>query len=360
LAEQDSDVEKTLPPSERKLEKAREDGSGLKAPDLMLVISVTMSALGLSIAQEELASSWMRLWVFDSFWSFQGGLRLEAIFGAMGRMIAIALAALGAAGLVAALAAWVLGGFIFSAKAITPDLSRLDPIKKFGQMFSGGGAQIWWPLFKGISALGLMCWGVYLFATDMANGALPLPSAAKAAAPSAAAFIVFAGLDFGIQAWKRNTSLSMTLQELKDEIKESEGDPMMKAKARAIARQRSRSRMMSAMATADVVVVNPEHYLVALRWDPKRAQAPVVVARARDLLALSLKAKAKELGVPVLEAPPFARALWAASELDFPVPPLFYESIATLLAWAFAIKDGRSAPEPAMSPPQAPKESTRA
>jgi flagellar biosynthetic protein FlhB len=354
LSDKDSDADKDLPPSERKLEKAREDGSGLKAPDLMLTLSMGMVGIGLSVAMGEVESSWLNFWKWELYWSRQGGLRLEPLFGLMGHIFAVVFGVLAVAGVISALAAWALNGFIFSAKAVSFDLSRLDPIKKLGEMFSSGAAQIWWPFIKGITALGLMVLGVQIFVESVTEGGAPLISALKASSPSLVGFVFFSFLDFLIQAWRRSKSLGMTLQELKDEMKESDGDPMIKAKMRAIARQRARSRMMSAIASADVVVVNPEHYLVALKWDPKKANAPVVVARARDLMALGLKARAAELGVPVLEAPPFARALWAACRMDEAVPALFYESIAVLLAWAYAVRDGKRVAEPAMNIPAQP------
>lgn len=354
MAEQDSEVEKNLPPSERKLEQARESGSGLKAPDIMLVLSLSLVSLGLLVARDELFKAWLRLWRLDTYWSRASGLNLSQALADGGTVCAIVVGILLVSGLVSAFAAWALGGFIFSAQAISLDLTRLDPFKKIAQMFSSGGSQVWWPTLKGLSSLALMVLGVSIFVREVTDGASLLSATMKAAAPSLVAFLFYAILDLIIQIWQRNKSLGMSLQELKDEMKESEGDPMIKAKMRQLGRQRARARMMSAIATADVVVVNPEHYLVALKWDPKRAAAPVVVARARDLMALALRDKARALGVAVLESPPYARALWAATKLDAPAPPAFYESIAVLLAWAFAIKDGRPMADPVMVEP--PKE----
>jgi flagellar biosynthetic protein FlhB len=218
-------------------------------------------------------------------------------------------------------------------------------------MFSSGGAQVWWPLVKGLIALSLMVIGVKMFVEMIYDGVAPISAALLSSAPSVVGFAVFAILDFLLQVWRRNKSLGMSLQELKDEFKESEGDPLIKSKMRAIARQRSRSRMMAAIATADVVVVNPEHYLVALAWRSKKATAPIVVARARDLIAQSLKERARALDIPVLEAPPFARALWATTKIDEPIPLSYYESVATLLAWAYAMKDGKAVVEPNLSAP---------
>lgn len=351
MAENDPDIEKTLPPSERKLEQARESGSGLKAPDLMMILSLSIIGIGFWTAKGDLQIRWSAFWEFGNFWSRAEGLKLHAMGAAIASFAAVCVSILCVASIISAFAAWALNGFIFSSKAISLDLTRLDPFARIGEMFSAGGTQVWWPLIKGLVSLGLMVVGVKLFSEAMLNRESPVMAFLHAAAPCAVGFLLFSLMDFFLQVWRRAKSLGMTLQELKDEMRESEGDPMIKAKIRAIARQRARSRMMSAVVSADVVVVNPEHYLVALRWDAKRSDAPLVVAKARDLLAVALRDRARLEGVPVMESPPFARALFAASKMDQAVPLNFYEPIAVILAWAYGIKDGRSLPEPLVAIP---------
>lgn len=351
MAEQDNEVEKTLPPSERKLEKARESGSGLRAADLLLVVSMSLTALGLAVARDDLSKAWVGLLNFQSFWSHSSGLNTAPLLDACGRIAGMVVGVLCVSSLLSALAAWVMNGFIFSGKAISLDIGRLNPFEKMSEMFSGGGVRVWWPAFKGLSSLALMMLGVWLFVGFIKEGGDPWSGALKACAPSLVAFVFYAGLDLLVQMWTRNKSLAMSLHEVKEEMKESEGNPEVKGKMRQIARQRAKSRMMSAVVGADVVIVNPEHYLVALKWDAQRAAAPIVVARARDLMAVALRDKARLEGVAVLESPPFARALWAATKMDQVVPVAFYESIAVLLAWAYAVKDGRSVPDPIMGIP---------
>lgn len=351
MSSDNSEVEKNLPPSERKLEQARESGSGLKAPDLMLLLAVALVSMGLFVSKGAIVSTWMHLLDMGDFWTPRDGLKVHALFSAAFDVLAVVVGVLCVSGAITALVSWILNGYIFSMKAISLDLTRLNPFARLAEMFSNGGAQVWWPLAKGMIALSLMVIGVKMFVEMIYDGKDPISAVLFSSAPSIVGFAVFAILDFLLQVWRRKKSLGMSLQELKDEFKESEGDPAIKAKMRAIARQRSRSRMMAAIATADVVVVNPEHYLVALAWRSKKASAPIVVARARDLVALSLKERAKALDIPVLEAPPFARALWATSKLDEPIPLSYYESIAALLAWAYAIKDGKTVVEPILSAP---------
>lgn len=353
MADEAGEVEKNLPPSERKKQRAREDGSGLKAPDLFFLLTAMLMTAGLWMLKSSIQESWQRMWDWSRVWDLKHGLATERLLLSAAEPLGMVMAVCFVAAMASAIGAWVLGGFIWSSKAIW-NWDRLNPMERLGSMFSLGGTQVWWPLVKGLSALGLMCWGIWSFWVELRQGSGELvPALVKGAMPLGIAFVVLAGLDLLIQWMKRNKELSMSLQELKDEMKETEGDPMVKSRQRAIARQRAKKRMMAAVKQADVVVVNPEHYLVALKWTPGKAIAPVVVARGLDALALNLKQEAKQSGVPVLEAPPFARALWGASKLDAPIPAQFFEPVAVLLAWAYAVRDGQAVMEPQLEVPNA-------
>lgn len=348
---EENDSEKTLPPSERKLEKAKEDGSTLKAPDLMFLIVALLMALSVWAIAAPLKEAWMQLWDWRALWTRESGLNMERIGASFGKCMGLVVGASCLAVFSSSMAAWALGGFVISAKAVSLDLSRLDPMKKLGQMFSFSSGQIIWPMAKGFLALAVSGWGLSNFIAALVERDPPMWAGVKAMMPLMVAFTLFALLDFFIQWYKRNKQLGMTLQEVKDENKESEGDPHLKAKIRSMARARSKSRMMSAVAMADVVVVNPEHYLVAMRWDPSQGGAPIVVAKGLDELALALKKMAIQKGIPVLESPPFARALWKASKMDRPIPLAYFEPVAMLLAWAYSIKDGKKAVEPSLEVP---------
>lgn len=347
----EDDFEKTLPPSERKLEKAREDGSTLKAPDLMFLIVAMLMGLSVWSVVSPIKEAWLTLWDWRLLWTREGGLNLALLGASIGRCLGLALGACFVSVFSAAMAAWALGGFVISSKAISLDLTRLDPMQKLSQMITLSGAQIIWPMAKGALALGVSAWGLRSFVVNVIDQGDPMWGAVKALMPLGVAFTLFALLDFFIQWHKRNKQLSMSLQEVKDEHRESEGDPHLKAKVRSMARARAKSRMMSAVSMADVVVVNPEHYLVALRWDPSQGGAPVVVAKGLDALALAMKKVAIQKGIPVLESPPFARALWKASKMDRPIPLSYFEPVAMLLAWAYSIKDGKKVIEPSLQVP---------
>ena len=155
-----------------------------------------------------------------------------------------------------------------------------------------------------------------------------------------AVVLVVAAVDAAFQWLSFRREMRMSLQEMKDESKESEGSPEMRARIRSLQRNVSRRRMMAAVEQADVVVVNPTHYAVALRYDTDRMDAPMVIAKGTDEVALRIRAVASSHGIPVAESPALARWLSAQVELGAPVPPGIYSVVAQLMAWAYAIRAG--------------------
>ena len=152
-----------------------------------------------------------------------------------------------------------------------------------------------------------------------------------------ASLAVIAAIDVPFQLWEYHRRLRMTKDELRQEMKEQEGDPQIKARIRAAQREMSRRRMMSNVPTADVVVTNPTHYAVALKYDPERAGAPIVVAKGADIVAGKIRELARENNVPILEAPPLARALFAHCELEEQIPAALYTVVAEVMAWVFQL-----------------------
>jgi flagellar biosynthetic protein FlhB len=134
----------------------------------------------------------------------------------------------------------------------------------------------------------------------------------------------------------------MTRQELKDEVKQSEGDPVIKARIRQIRLERSRKRMIAAIPQANVVIVNPTHYAVALKYETGKMAAPVCVAKGMDYLALTIRKVAEEHGVPIVENPPLARALYATVELDAPIPPEHYKAVAQIIGYVMRLANKNS------------------
>ncbi len=153
------------------------------------------------------------------------------------------------------------------------------------------------------------------------------------------AYFVIAILDFIYQKWKYKDDLKMTKQEVKDEYKNTEGDPQIKGKQRARMREASQRRMMQDVPQADVVITNPTHYAVALKYDAEKAEAPLVLAKGTDYLALQIKEKAKEAGVEIVENKPLARMLYANVEIGEEIPPELYQTVAEILAAVYRMKN---------------------
>jgi flagellar biosynthetic protein FlhB len=158
----------------------------------------------------------------------------------------------------------------------------------------------------------------------------------------AGGLVVIALIDVPYQYWRFHRELRMTREELRQEMKEMEGDPQLKARIRALQREAARKRMMAAVPTATVIVTNPTHYAVALDWREGRMRAPRVVAKGMGTIAQRIKEIGAEHGVPLLEAPPLARALHAHAELDAEIPPTLYAAVAQVLAWVYQLRRSRS------------------
>ena len=250
---------------------------------------------------------------------------------------------------VAALAGpFMLGGLNFSGKALAADWTRLDPLKGFGRMFSMNsvgelvkailksllvGSVVVWvvlhekdalfaltgqPLDEGLRSMGR----IILFSTLVIVGSMALIVAA----------------DVPFQLWQYYSKLRMTKEEVRKEMKELEGDPHLKARIRSQQREIARRRMMAAVPKAQVVVTNPTHFAVALAYDEKMP-APRVVAKGRGLIAQRIREIAVEHGVPLLEAPPLARALYAHSELGDVIPAALYRAVAEVMAYVYQLND---------------------
>ena len=164
-------------------------------------------------------------------------------------------------------------------------------------------------------------------------------------------------LDVPFQLWQYRSKLRMTIEEVRRELKEQEGDPHVKARVRSLQREMARRRMMAEVPKADVVVTNPTHFSVALKYDPARMSAPVVVAKGRGEIALKIREIAAEHRIPLLEAPPLARALFAHCELEQPVPAALYTAVAEVMAYVYQLNDwlakGHAAGGPAPVAPAA-------
>lgn len=356
MAEENTEgQEKTEEPTARRLEKAREEGQIVRSRELttwlMLLGGIATLWLLSNLLYGQLGLVMERAFVFDrgraldpammlAYTARSAELGLRAVAPLFVIMVALAL-----------MAPIALGGWAMSAKSLQPKFSKLNPLKGLKRIFS---TQALAELVKVIAKAALVGTVAYLFLSSRRGELMALMDqsldqalasglrlAALGCALIAAALIVVAMIDVPYQIWTHRKKLRMSKEELKRELKESDGDPHVKARIRSVQQSMARRRMMSKVPEADVIVTNPTHYAVALRYDQKRMAAPVVVAKGMGAVAEKIKALGREHKVPMLEAPPLARALHAHVDLDQEIPAPLYTAVAEVLAWAFSIKSAR-------------------
>jgi flagellar biosynthetic protein FlhB len=276
----------------------------------------------------------------------------------------LGLAPLGIVLLIAVFAsATLLGGWSFSAAAVGFKMERMSPLKGMKRIFSAHGLnELWKAIAKFfLVAAVAIAWLWHSIDDLLALGQQPIASAIHRAFELCATsllvistgLILIAAADVPFQLWSYNRKLRMTRRELRDEYKEMEGRPEVKARIRMLQQQAATRRMMEAVPTADVVVTNPTHFAVALKYDGRSMQAPRVVAKGRELVAARIREVAEEHGVPLFSAPPLARALFRSTEIGREIPTGLYTAVAQVLAYIFQLRDpatrGRAAlprPEP--------------
>src|SRR5690606_18000352 len=263
------------------------------------------------------------------------------------------------------LGSMALGGLVLSSKALMPKFSKLDPIKGLGRIFSLTGlAELGKSLLKVIVLMGVA--GAMVWTTADAWLALVLTTPKDAlgslgtlllrhAMIMAGALFVIAAVDVPLQWWKHHKQLKMTLQEMKQENKETEGDPHVRGRIRQLQRQRARARMMEEIPGADVVITNPTHYAVALKYDEKSMSAPRVVANGVDLVASRIRELASEHRVMQVESPKLARALHQHTEVNEEVPGELFRAVAQILAYVYQVRDHVRGPAPVLPPVAIPE-----
>ncbi len=365
---EDSDLEKTEPASPRRLEQAREEGQVPQSRELSAFFVLMAGAGTLWVAGSWLAQriggAVSRGLTFDRDEAFDTAALPALLLHQAGE----ALATLGPLLLILVVAAlagpFMLGGLNFSSKALTPDWTRLDPLKGFGRMLS---MQSVGELVKGILKallVGSVVVWVVLHEKDHIFALMGQPL--EAGLQSMGRTILFSTLvivgsmflivaaDVPFQLWQYYRRLRITKEEVRKEMKELEGDPQLKARIRSQQREMARRRMMAAVPKAQVVVTNPTHFAVALAYDEKMP-APRVVAKGRGVIAQRIRDIAQEHGVPLLEAPPLARALYAHTEIDDIIPAALYRAVAEVMAYvyqlnAYLARGGKAPQAPAELP----------
>ncbi|MBU4610514.1 flagellar type III secretion system protein FlhB [Achromobacter sp. GG226] len=348
----DSDLEKTEPASERRLEKAREEGQTPRSRELVTFMMLLAGVAGLWLGADWIRSGLTQVLhhalAFDARVGFDTRVMLEGAGAQAWHALFTMMPIFGMLALVAIGASVALGGLLFVGKPLQPDLNRLNPIKGLGRIFS---ANTLIELLKAIAKALLV--GTVAFFTlrhfiDEMLSLMQLPTAAALAQSLrlvaiccgviVASLVLVAGFDAPYQIWSHNKKLRMSKEDVRQEHKESDGDPHLKARIRQQQRQMARGRMMSAVPDADVVVTNPTHFAVALRYEEGKSSAPRVVAKGTGLIAARIRELAAEHRVPLLEAPPLARALYHHVEVEAEIPASLYTAVAEVLAWVFQLR----------------------
>jgi flagellar biosynthetic protein FlhB len=354
MADDRDDASKTEEPTAKRLDEARRKGQVPLSREVNNWFVLLAATLALAALAPTLAADARRLLVLfleqpHAIAVDAGGLRvalLDAVWGAA-RAAGPVLGAVAIAGIGAGVAQI---GWLWAPAALAPRLEKLSPLKGLKRLFGPAallefakgmvklalvGGVAWWVMAPELDRLALYA-DREVAATLALLGGLCL----RLAGAVIAVMTVIAGLDMLWQRLKFRRDLRMTRTELRDEYKEQEGDPMVKAKLKQIRAERSRRRMMQAVPKADVVITNPTHYAVALKYDRERMNAPFVVAKGVDRVALRIREIAEGAKVPVVENPPLARVLHAAVDLDSEIPPEHYKAVAEVIGYVLRLKAG--------------------
>jgi len=344
--------DRNLPASERKLRQARTDGQASRSKDLShLAVLGTGSVALLVLAPvffDRLKLALTQQFSFNADTLAHQTTMLDRLqqMSAIGLVASVIFAAIVlSAAVVSAVAA---GGWVASIKPITPDLTRLSPFSGIGRMFSREQATDVAKIVVITGILGAVAW-TYLRGSLMTVTAIlqqPSPVALRmlgewlVGGMSLLLLVVFAlaVIDVPLQSYLLRTRLKMSHQEVKQEHKESDGNPQMKGRMRARAREIAQRSSVQAVPRADFVLMNPTHFAVALRYDEKTMAAPQVIAKGADLLAMRIREMAKSHSIPVLQSPMLARALYAHAELDQEIPSSLYTAVAQVLAYVYRLK----------------------
>lgn len=349
---EDSDQEKTEEPTSKRLEDARKKGQIARSREFNTFVMLMSSAVLLLSLGRQMGNGLLTLMrgqfqlsratIFDPAspilhlkQAMLDGITLIAPFVAV--MVVVAI-----------LAPLSLGGWVFSWSAIEPKFAKLNPLKGIARMFAMQG---FIELVKALLKVSLIFLVAFLLGKHYLNRLVGLGNAPLGQAIGdsldiigmsflilCASLIVVVAIDVPYQLWDYTKKLKMTLQEIKDEAKESEGSPEVKARQRRAQMTMAQNRMMSEVPNADVIITNPSHYAVALKYDQNSGGAPQLVAKGLDLIAAQIRSVAAGAKVPLVASPPLARALYYSTDINKEIPKGLYLAVAQVLAYVYQLK----------------------
>lgn len=355
-----ADSRKTEKPSLRRLLKAKQEGQFPSSRDMVTAAQIFTFVI--------LLGSWFPGWMNSMKMMMREGLagafrgevtvtRIPDLAHSMMNRAFVPLATAAGAAVLAPLAIHlVVTGFGFSLKRFQPDFGRFNPATKISNIFKQAPVSV----LQAVGTLAVFVWTIYAIAKQNIDSFLSLPFAsleiglAKTGASiqellwkAAGVFVLFGIIDWVRQRRRFMDGLKMSKQEVKDEHKEMEGNPQVRGKIKRLRRDLARRRMMKEVPTATAVIVNPTHYAVALRYSHESMATPVVVAKGKNYLALRIRQLAIESGVPLIENPPLAQALYKSVDVGHEIPPNLYRAVAEVLAYIYKLRNARRSSKPA-------------
>lgn len=362
MSEDQDDSQKTEEPSHKRLEEAQKKGQiafSREVNSFLLLFVFTILVMGLSPALMRDTRDVLAVFISDPdmFETDAGslGLMLTDLLGKSALILIVPM--------IATIAAALLGGFsqnhfTFSTEPITPKFEKISPLKGLGRMFSSRSVVEFIKGLLKLSIVGIACtmaiWSqldelklIHDYSIPALLEFIGMLSGRVLITVCIIMFVV-AGLDYFYQYFEFRKKLRMSKQELKDEYKQQEGDPMIKQRLRALRMERAKKRMMAEVPSSDVVITNPTHFAVALKYDPLAMGAPKLVAKGADHIALKIREIAEDNKIPVIQNPPLARSLYQA-ELDKEIPLEHYKAVAEIIGYVYKLKGKKlpgSAPKP--------------
>lgn len=360
---EESDLERSEAPSQRRLEQAREEGQIARSPELAALAVLMAGAGGLWFAGgqlfrglENLMARGMRVDTVAADPAVMLSTLYEQSMAAWMLVIPLFIVMV----LVALAAPLALSGWLFTFKPVEPDFSRLNPMKGLTRMVSAHALGELGKALAKAGVIGVVAAMVIWSQTAEFTALLSMPLEGGIArmghivvwslAAVAAGMVLIVAIDVPLQLWRHISRLRMTKEDVKKEMKESDGDPHVKAAIRQQQREMAKRRMMAEVPKADVVVTNPTHYAVALSYSENGMRAPRVIAKGSDLVAARIREIAGEHRVPVLESPPLARALYRHTEIGSEIPEALFTAVAEVLAYVFQLRQHMSGAGPAPRP----------
>lgn len=360
----EDDGNKTEDPTPKRQGEAREKGQVAKSREVDHWVMILAGTLALSVFGPKMVSDMKALLQFY----FQSAhelpitnLSLGPMLVKLGIELGIAMAPIMGVLIIAAIGAGFLQhGILIAPDLVTPKFSKISPMSGFKRIFSTRGLI---EFVKGTVKLAIIgSFGYWLLKGDfndlekfifidhIQTLQLALKLAMKVLVGVLSLLTIIAALDYGYQKFQMLQDMRMSREEIREEYKQSEGDPIVKGRLRQLRMERARRRMMAAVPKSDVVITNPTHYAVALQYDQATMDAPKLVAKGTDLVAHKIRDLAAEHNVPIVENPPVARALYASVDIDREVPPEHYKAVAEIIGYVMKLRKGQVAEPPPPAP----------